>query len=72
MRPRQAPAPGVERRAFTLSEAAQVLNLGTNSLRTLIRSGRLHAIRVGTRLIVPVAAVERFLADGGEHNEEGA
>ena len=69
MRVRRTPAPNIDRRAYTLSEAAQALCLGTNTVRGLIKSGRLHAVMAGARIIVPAAAIERFLAEDSEQIE---
>ncbi len=50
-----------ERLAYTPHEAAFALNLGESKLRELYRTGRLSHVVVGRRILIPVAAVQRFL-----------
>jgi excisionase family DNA binding protein len=62
---RRAPtAPSPAPQPVTLSKArvAASLGLSVRSVHTLIASGELHAIRVGGRVLVPVAALEAFVA----------
>jgi excisionase family DNA binding protein len=51
----------IARRTFTIPEAGQILGLGRNSAYTLAKSGRLPTIRLGRRLLVPKAALDRLL-----------
>jgi excisionase family DNA binding protein len=53
----------VTRRTYTIKEAAHLLGIGTRLAYELARDGQLPARRLGTRWVVPVAALERFLAD---------
>jgi len=56
--------------AYSVEEAAKALSIGVCLCRELIRQKKLPAIRVGERrLILPKAALEKFLA---EQIEEGA
>ena len=48
--------------AYSLKKAAEALALSTNSIIKLIKSGRIRAVRIGRRVIVPRAALEEFLA----------
>jgi excisionase family DNA binding protein len=50
-----------DRLAYSLVEVAHKLGLGLANVRRLVRSGELGSRRVGRRLIVPTAALERFL-----------
>jgi excisionase family DNA binding protein len=43
------------------AEAAKALRLGRNTVYELVRQGRLPAVRVGRRLLIPKRGVERFL-----------
>jgi excisionase family DNA binding protein len=52
----------MERATYTVSEAAKVLGIGRNSAYEAIRQGQIPSIRIGARLLVPRAALERFLA----------
>ena len=66
MRPRTTRPPGTPQLAFTIPEAAAALALGINSVRALITEGRLSAIKVRNRLIIPASAVDRFLNQEAE------
>ncbi len=50
-----------KRLALTLEETARELRLGRNKTLELIHSGQIAHKRVGRRLIIPRAALERFL-----------
>ena len=50
-------------RVLTVREAAAYLRLGLNTTYEAIRRGELPAVRVGRRLLVPRAALERLLAE---------
>jgi excisionase family DNA binding protein len=63
---RRITQPGIDRRAYTIPEAAQACNLGTNTLRNMIAEGRIHAVKAGSRVIIPIASVEAFLAGKSE------
>jgi len=52
--------------AMTTEEARHHLRLGRNSILRLLYSGRLRAVKVGTRWIIPRRAVEEFLAGSAE------
>jgi excisionase family DNA binding protein len=56
----------LERRTYTVREAAQILGVGRNAVYELVRTGRLGALRLGAeghRIVVPRDAVERLLAE---------
>jgi excisionase family DNA binding protein len=50
-------------------EAAKFLGLGKNTTYELIQQGRLPAVRVGRRLLVPKRGLIRFL--GGDETPGG-
>ena len=52
----------MERQTYSVEEAARILGVGRQSAYTAVRDGTLPAIRVGRRLVVPRAALERMLA----------
>ncbi len=52
---------------ITVPEAARVLNIGRNSAYAAVRRGDLPVIRIGRRLLVPKAALERLVAETGTH-----
>ena len=57
---------GVERLTFTVSEAGQLLGICRNKAYAAAANGELPTIRIGRRIMVPKAALERLLA-GDEH-----
>ena len=52
-----------DRQTLTVEEAAALLDIGRNSAYQAVASGQLPVIRIGRRLLVPRAALERLLAD---------
>ena len=52
---------GTERATLTVAETAARLGLGRNATYEAIRRGEIPALRVGRRLLVPVAALDRWL-----------
>jgi len=48
--------------AYSVSEVAQVLRIGTTLCRELIKSGELPSVRIGRRLLVPRCAIEEYLS----------
>ena len=50
---------------LTVDEAAAALRIGRGTAYEAIRRKELPAIRLGRRLLVPRAALERMLAAGG-------
>jgi excisionase family DNA binding protein len=57
----------VERLTVTIEEAAKLLGIGRNTAYELARQDRLPVpvIRLGRRIVVPRAALERLLAEAG-------
>lgn len=54
-----------DRKVMTVPEAGQKLGISRNSAYQAAREGQIPTIRIGRRLLVPVAAFERFL--DGDH-----
>ena len=46
-----------------VEEVAGILRIGRGSAFELIRCGKLHAIRMGRRILVPRSSLESFLAN---------
>ena len=46
-----------------VAATAQVLGVGPGSVRKMIKAGELRCVRVGRRVLIPHAEVERFLAE---------
>ena len=53
----------VARSTATVEEAAQRLGIGKNRAYEGVRQGEIPTIRIGKRILVPLAALERLLAD---------
>lgn len=51
-----------ERRVITLDEAAVLLRISRGSAYQAARTREIPTIRIGRRLLVPVAALERLLS----------
>jgi excisionase family DNA binding protein len=50
-----------ERLAYPLSEAAQLIGVSVRSLRYLMQSGKLGYAKVGRRILIPHAELERLI-----------
>ncbi len=55
----------MERITLTVEEAAEILGISRNSAYALAKTRELPTIRLGRRLVVPRAALERLLAGAG-------
>ena len=49
--------------------AARILGIGRQTAYDLARQGKLPALRLGKRLVVPKLALERMLAEAGQHGD---
>jgi excisionase family DNA binding protein len=47
--------------AYSLAEAAQVLSLSVRSLRYLMQTGKVGFSRIGRRVLIPHAELEKLL-----------
>jgi excisionase family DNA binding protein len=54
-------------RTRTIEQAAKALGIGRNQAYEAARRGEIPTIRIGKRVLVPTAALERLLA--GESNQ---
>ncbi len=60
----------MDKLTYTVTEAAALLGIGRSAAYEAARSGQLPTIRIGKRVLVPVAALERLLA-GNELQAHG-
>lgn len=67
MRPKERP----ESLTVSVERAAQLLGLGRSTLYAAIRRGEVPALRIGRRCVVRRGTLDRLLADGFEHTENG-
>ena len=51
----------IERKTMTITEASEVLGVSRNKAYEAARRGQIPVIRIGKRLLVPRAALERML-----------
>ncbi|TAM44315.1 MAG: DNA-binding protein [Acidobacteria bacterium] len=61
-----APVEPVQRYAYTVREAAAALGLGHTLTGDLVRAGRIRAVHVGKRILIPRWAIEEFLKENAE------
>lgn len=50
------------KQTYTVLEAAKVLGIGRSAAYEAARCGEIPVIRIGKRILVPAAALERMLA----------
>lgn len=50
--------------AVDVREAGRLLSLSPHTIRAYIRKSKLRAVRVGRRVLVPVAELERLAREG--------
>ncbi len=64
----------VEKLVVTVDQAAKALGISRGLAYEMARQGRIPAIRLGRRLLVPRSALERMLAeaDVGAGDNDGA
>jgi excisionase family DNA binding protein len=55
----------ISRQTFTLDEVAKLLGVGRNQAYDAARRGQIPVLKIGRRLLVPKAALDRML-NGGE------
>ena len=55
-----------KRATLTVEEAAELLGIGRSNAYQSVRDGSIPSIRLGKRIVVPVAALERLLNNGGQ------
>ena len=57
---------------LSVPEVARLLGCARATIYQAIREGQVPSIRVGRRILVPRAALQRMLEAAGERQEEGA
>lgn len=58
------PLPPVRREAFTMREVSVILNVCDETIRKMVHAGKIHAVRVGPRMIrIPRSEVARLAAN---------
>lgn len=49
-------------RLIRIDDAARMLNVGRSAVYDLIRSRRLHSVKIGARRLVPIEAIDATIA----------
>lgn len=50
------------RKAYSVEEVAEMLGVGRTHAYAMVKSGELPSVRLGRRLLVPAAALDKLLA----------
>ena len=64
-----SPDPNNKVMVMTVEEAGELLGISRPHAYKLVKEGQIPIIRLGRRLIVPKAALEKMLANAGTQNE---
>ena len=56
----------MEKLVLTIEEGRKALGIGRNSMYEAVRRGEIPALRIGRRLVIPKAALDRILNSVGE------
>ena len=59
----------LERKTVTVKEAATLLGIGRDTAYAAVRDGTLPSIRLGKRLVIPIAALNKLLAETGQQDD---
>ena len=62
----------MEKLALRPTEAAVALGLHVQTVRALVESGRLGAVRVGRRIVIPRSAIAKFLSESETEDRIGS
>jgi excisionase family DNA binding protein len=54
----------MEKLTLSVTEAGQLLGIGRAAAYEAAKNGQIPTVKIGKRLLVPLAALERFLAVG--------
>lgn len=54
----------IERETYTVREAAQVLGISRYTLYDMVKDGKFPAIRLGGRVLIARAQIDKVLAEG--------
>ena len=53
----------LERKTITVEEAAKILGVSRGSAYVAVREGEIPSVRIGGRIVIPRAALERMLGE---------
>ena len=52
-----------DRVTYSVEEVARVLGIGRNTAYEAVRTGKIPALRIGRRYLIPVDALQRLLSE---------
>ena len=56
----------MEKKTLSVREVAELLGISRGAAYQAVRMGRIPSVRIGRRLLIPKAAIDRFLDDAGD------
>ena len=56
----------IAKMAFSISEAAEFLGIGKNTMATLVHSKGFPRVKVGRRIIIPINALNQWLLEASK------
>ena len=54
-----------DRKVLTVEQAAALLGIGRSAAYEAVHRNEIPSLKIGRRLLVPISALERMLADAG-------
>lgn len=63
---------GVRREGLRIEEFGQAVGIGRTKVFDLIREGRVRAVKIGTRTIIPRSEVDRLLSEANNGTTDDA
>jgi excisionase family DNA binding protein len=67
-RKQKASDPKSPKLAYSVAETSRILDLGRMQTYQAVRNGQIPSIRIGRRILVPKAALERLLQGGQQQS----
>ncbi len=62
----------MDRQVLSVEEAAQALSIGRGLAYQMVAEGKIPSIRLGRRLLIPKARIDRMLAGGDGDDRQAA
>jgi len=56
----------IEQLMFTIPETAQILGRGESAIRSMIKGGKIKAVKIGGKWSISKAEIERIMENGVE------
>ncbi len=63
-------SPEIERRTYTVKEAAQVIGISESHAYEMIRQKQIPALKLGRKVVIPVHLLEAWLEGGGTSGQK--